>query len=72
MDVTRRAVLQATAATAGAGALGLATPGTALAAYPTLRRGSSGAAVRTLQSRLDHYAEWQGLRDLALQYGLVR
>lgn len=24
------------------------------------------------QSRLDHYAEWQGLRDMAVEYGLVR
>lgn len=24
------------------------------------------------QSRLDHFAEWQGLRDLAVKYGMVR
>lgn len=63
MDISRRTALQAALATAGAGALGLATPGTALAAHPTLRRGSTGAAVRTLQSRLTALRYWCGTVD---------
>ena len=63
MDITRRTALQAAVATAGAGALGLATPGPALAAYPTLRRGSTGSAVRTLQSRLSYLRYWCGTVD---------
>ena len=63
MDITRRTALQAVVATGGAGALGLAAPARALAAYPTLRRGSSGAAVRTLQARLGHLRYWCGAVD---------
>jgi len=63
MDLTRRAALRAAVATAGAGAMVLATPGGALAAYPTLRRGSTGSAVRTLQSRLSDLRYWCGTVD---------
>jgi hypothetical protein len=31
-----------------------------------------GMSPEVYQSRLDHFAEWQGLRDLAEKYGMVR
>jgi hypothetical protein len=63
MDITRRTVLEAGVVAAAAGALALATTGSAHAAYPTLRRGSTGPAVRTLQSRLGYLGYWCGTVD---------
>ena len=63
MDITRRAVLQAAGVTAGAGALTLVGAGGAQAAYPVVRLGSTGSAVRTLQSRLTALRYWCGTVD---------
>jgi hypothetical protein len=63
MDITRRSVLRAAAVTTAGSAIGIATAGGASAALPTLRRGSRGAAVRTLQSRLSARGYWLGSAD---------
>lgn len=61
--ISRRRVLEAAAGTAAAGALVLVTGGPAGAAYPTLRRGSTGTTVRTLQTKLNANTYWCGSVD---------
>lgn len=63
MELNRRSVLQAAAVATAGGAITIASAGTASAAQPTLRRGSSGTAVRTLQSRLSSLGYWLGSVD---------
>lgn len=63
MELSRRSVIQAGAAGAVAAAVGVGVPGRAEAALPTLRRGSTGSAVRTLQSRLSALGYWLGSVD---------
>lgn len=69
MQITRRTVLTGAAATTVAGALGLAVPESALAAYPTLRLGSTGTAVVTLQKKLNSLLYWVGTADG--QFGML-
>jgi cell wall hydrolase len=63
MEISRRRVLEGAAGAAAAGVLTLASAAPASAAYPTLRRGSTGSAVRTLQSKLNYYTYWCGTVD---------
>jgi Putative peptidoglycan binding domain/L,D-transpeptidase catalytic domain len=70
----RRVVVQGTVAAGALGAIGCATAGRAEAtsmgaqsvpslAYPELRKGSSGAAVRDLQTKLAGAGYWLGSAD---------
>lgn len=64
MNVSRRAVLLGGAATTAATGLTLVAPGAATAATrPTLRIGSRGSAVTTLQSELSRRGYWLGRVD---------
>jgi lipoprotein-anchoring transpeptidase ErfK/SrfK len=63
MDITRRSVIQALGAGTAATGLAVASAGSAAAAQPTLRRGSTGSAVRALQARLSSLGYWLGAVD---------
>lgn len=70
-SIDRRRLLQGAAATSALGATGLVTAGAAgaiggsapAAALPTLRYGSRGAAVKTLQTKLARTGYWLGAAD---------
>ena len=64
MEVTRRQLVAGLASSAFIGAVQVVgAPGAYAAVRPTLRRGSSGSAVVTLQRRLADLGYWCGSAD---------
>jgi lipoprotein-anchoring transpeptidase ErfK/SrfK len=63
LELDRRTLVLGAATTATIGTLGVVAAPDAEAAYPTLRRGSSGPAVVTLQKKLNALGYWCGTAD---------